>query len=88
MLTEEELGRVIRRYNRYRSPESTAELVSLDDDGFSVEFRGPYFISCCPEEYFEDLRYDLLELTGEEAEIKALKRKSDDSYLVEYKYSR
>lgn len=86
MPSKEKLTRVINRYNHYHSPEATARLLSTSNHGFTVEFRGSYVISCCPEEYFEDLKYELLELTGEEVEVKEIKKKDVDCYVVDYKY--
>lgn len=54
--------RAIKEYNKYRSPEVTAELLSMGRDTFEVRFTGPFCYSCGYYDYFEDLRLELEEL--------------------------
>jgi hypothetical protein len=53
----------IRTYNRYRSPEVIAELVSIEKDSrkFTVLFKGTFCRTCGFYDYFEDLIYDVLD---------------------------
>ena len=54
--------RAIEEYNRYRSPEVTAELSSMSRDAFEVRFTGPFCYSCGYYDYFEDFRLELEDL--------------------------
>ena len=49
-------------YNKYRSPEAKAKLISLDNQGFTIEFEGVFCQSCGVKDYFEDLIYELKSL--------------------------
>lgn len=56
------LATAIETYNEYRSPMATADLVGRDVSGFRVRFEGPFCRTCCRDDYFEDLVYELDEL--------------------------
>jgi len=58
-MKEEALKKSIKRYNKYRSPRATAELKEMNDEGFKVQFEGSFDESCCMDEYFFDLVYEL-----------------------------
>ncbi|TXT57142.1 MAG: hypothetical protein BAJALOKI2v1_530006 [Promethearchaeota archaeon] len=58
-MKEKLLNKVIKRYNKYRSPRATAELRRADEDLFKVQFEGSFDDSCCMDEYFFDLVYEL-----------------------------
>jgi hypothetical protein len=51
----------IELYNRYRSPEVTAELISVRKDRFIVSFKGTFCRTCGFYDYFEDFSYELLD---------------------------
>ncbi|WXG44758.1 MAG: hypothetical protein WED04_12125 [Promethearchaeati archaeon SRVP18_Atabeyarchaeia-1] len=65
------VGSALITYNKYRSPEVTAELVALEKDGrrFSLCFAGSFCRTCGFCDYFEDFVYDLLDESGVEARI-------------------
>ncbi len=46
-------------YDRYRSQEATAKLLSLDISGFTIEFKGAFRQNCDVRAYFEDFIYEL-----------------------------
>ena len=46
-------------YNKFRSPESTANLVSVEKDRFIIDFEGSFCRSCSAKECFEDFIYEL-----------------------------
>ncbi len=48
------LSKTVEAFNRYRSPEATAKLVDGRDDGFTIEFEGPFCMRCGVTDYFED----------------------------------
>lgn len=49
----------IETYNEYRSPMATAALAERGGDWFRVRFEGPFCTTCCRDDYFEDLIYEL-----------------------------
>jgi len=87
MLDREEIVRALEHFNRYHSPEAVAELVSASSGGFSVRFCGPFVLSCCLDEYFEDLKYDLLRIAGEgvEVDVEEVRRLKGECFLVNYR---
>jgi superoxide reductase len=56
---EKILRKAVREYNKYRSPEANARIVSTDKGSFKIEFTGPYCRTCGFYDYFEDLVYVL-----------------------------
>ena len=54
--------RAIDRYNRFRAPMARATLVGQNTGGYRIRFTGPFRRTCCPDEYLEDLRYEMDEL--------------------------
>ena len=79
------VSRAIIVYNKYLSPEATAELVGAEKDGFIIEFEGSFCKSCGVIEYFEDFIYDLEDITGSlRAEIKAVEPVGPQSFRVQY----
>ncbi|NIR87813.1 hypothetical protein GWO13_09775 [Candidatus Bathyarchaeota archaeon] len=84
-----ELSQLIQRalevYNRYRSPEATAKLLELEENGFTVEFEGSFCQSCGVQDYFEDLIYELKRLSSAvEVEIREIEQTSPQSFKVKY----
>jgi len=53
---EKNMGKAIEEFNRYRSPEATARLISRDETSFTIEFTGPFCATCGFYDYFDDLR--------------------------------
>jgi len=54
--------KTIEIYNRYRSPKTIAKFISVEKDGFIIDFEGFFFISYGVTDYFEDLNYELKSL--------------------------
>ncbi len=77
------LSQAIKEYNKYRSPEATAKLLDYREDEFIVEFRGPFCKTCGFYDWFDDLRYILLE-EGLETRIDEI-RELDDGGIVKYR---
>jgi len=44
-------------FNRYRSPESTATLIKIDDKLIHIKFTEPFTSTCGINDWVEDLRY-------------------------------
>ncbi len=67
-----ELARLIKKaieqYNKYRSPEAVAKLVSLKGNEVIVEFDGSFCLTCGINDWVEDFKY-VLEDMGVEAEL-------------------
>jgi len=77
--------RAIEVYNRYRSPEATAKLLKFEEDGFTIEFEGPFCQSCGVQDYFEDFIYELKGLNNNvEAEIREIEQTSPQNFKVRY----
>lgn len=62
------IDHAIRFYNRYRAPESTAELVRITGDRVVVRFEGSFCETCGINDWVEDFKY-VLEDLGAEAEL-------------------
>ena len=52
-------------YDRYRSPEDTAKLVSVSDEMVTVAFSGSFCCSCKAGAYFEDVICQVKRLADE-----------------------
>jgi len=77
--------RTVEVYNRYRSPEATAKLLKLEEDGFTIEFEGSFCQSCGVQDYFEDFIYELESLSSAvEVEIGEIEQTSPQSFKVQY----
>jgi len=53
----------IKTYNKFRSPEVTAELLEIDNRNrtITVIFKGTFCRTCGFYDYFEDFAYDMLD---------------------------
>lgn len=58
---EERLRTAVETYNRYREPMASATVVECSSRRFRVRFEGPFCTTCCRDDYFDDLRYELEE---------------------------
>jgi hypothetical protein len=76
----------IKVYNRFRSPEATAKLVGVNNNGFVIDFEGSFCVSCGVREYFEDLIYEL-EGINDNISVKLQKTKTTgpNSFRASYK---
>ena len=59
---EEIAKKGVQIYNRYRSPESRAELLGLEERRIRVRFEGPFCRTCGIRGWVEDYAYFLEEL--------------------------
>jgi len=77
--------RAIEVYNRYRSPEATANLVGMEKDGFIIEFEGPFCQSCGVNDYFEDFIHELEDISKSfRVEVKETEPSGPQSFRVRY----
>ncbi len=73
----------IKNYNKYRSPEATAEIISYKDDVLTVRFTGSFCFTCGVNDWIEDLKY-VLEDYGVEAEITEIIEESETSRIARF----
>ena len=77
--------RTVEFYNRYRSSEATAKLVSVEKNGFVIEFKGAFCLSCGVRDYFEDFIYELEDLNRNfRVKIKEAQPTGPQSFKVHY----
>jgi len=74
----------INRYNKYRAPEAYAELVEFKGNYFTVRFTGRILSSCCFYDYFEDLKYILMDYNVSTNIIEVLISELSDEVVVRY----
>ena len=55
-LVLENLEKALQEFNRYRSPEAIAQLISRTNRSFTIKFTGPYCTTCGFYDYFDDLK--------------------------------
>ena len=77
------LEKAVEEYNKYHAPEAVVCVLKVNDNSFLVEFRGPFCYTCGFYDYFDDLKYILLDL-GLKVEVVAVKEISEGA-VVEYK---
>ncbi len=70
----------VKRYNRYRAPESVAKPLKIEGDIVRVRFEGSFCETCGINDWVDDFRY-VLEDLGAEAELVAVIEPED--YFVE-----
>lgn len=75
------IAEVIEEYNKYRLPEATAKLVSMDAKFLKIEFTGPYCTTCGFYEYFEDFVY-VLEDFGIKSQIDEVEETEKEQSLL------
>ncbi len=73
---------VIKEYNKYRSPEATARLISIDEKSLKIEFTGSFCRTCGFYDYFDDFRV-FLEEVGLKTKIREIKE-IDEGAIVEF----
>jgi len=80
--TKEKIDKAIKKFNKYRSPEAVAEMLSFLGDSFEVEFSGPFCQSCGSYDYFDDFKVDLEEF-GLSVKVKNIEE-TDEGAIVEF----
>lgn len=87
-ITIKEFTKVIEEakqlYNRYRAPESIAEVVKISNDKIIIEFRGSFYETCGLYDWIEDMRYILKDL-GIDTEIVGIVNVGNDAYISVFK---
>ena len=75
----------IEVYNRYRSPEATAKLLSIDKESVKVRFTGSYCLTCGVYDYFEDLTFEFQDHLGLRLEIVEVREDENLGHTVTFK---
>jgi hypothetical protein len=75
----------IQHFNAHRSPEATAEVVSLEKDVLKVRFAGSFCATCGWTDYFEDLVFELDSSGPISLSVIDFQEESGESYLVRYR---
>lgn len=85
-VVNEVLNEVIETYNEYRNPMATAELVTRGGSWFRVRFEGPFCTTCCRDDYFEDLIYELDELGVDisPVSVTAIEQTGLETFVVDF----
>lgn len=83
-MNKNKILKVIKEYNKIRSPVATATLVKIKDSQALIKFSGPFCNTCGVSDYFDDFAIEAenenLKLT-----IKNIKQIRGDSYIVGFK---
>lgn len=76
----------IKQYNYYRSPEAIAKLIEISGNKIKVEFTGTSFCySCGLYDWFDDLRYELMDFIKRNVEITNIVALDDEEkFIVEF----
>ncbi|WP_287582228.1 hypothetical protein [Candidatus Borrarchaeum sp.] len=78
---EKILKKTIEEYNKYRTPEVIARLISIDNSKFRIEFTG-HCHTCGFYDYFDDFRF-LLEDFGLTSKIIGIKE-TDEGGIAKF----
>ncbi|MFA5364060.1 MAG: hypothetical protein WC325_02635 [Candidatus Bathyarchaeia archaeon] len=78
--------KTVEVYNRYRSPEVTAKLVELENNGFVIDFEGTFCQTCGVKDYFDDFSAELEDINKTEYfEVIKTDPTGPQSFRVHYK---
>ncbi len=87
-ITTKELTKVVEKaeqlYNRYRAPESIAEILEITNDEIIVKFKGSFCETCGLYDWIEDMKYILKDL-GVNTEIVGIVNMDNDAYIGVFK---
>jgi len=90
MVSQSELEEFIRKaillYNRYRSPEAFAKVVSVSPENVTLSFSGSFCYSCGVIDYVEDFIHELKLLTDKvELKIGKTRQTTPQSFEADYR---
>ena len=87
-ITTKELTKIVEEaeqlYNRYRAPESIAEILEITNDEIIVKFKGSFCKTCGLYDWIEDMKYILKDL-GVNTEIVGIVNMDNDAYIGVFK---
>jgi len=79
--TKEKIEKAVKEFNKFRSPEAVAQLLSLNDESFRIEFTGPFCLACGFYDYFDDFKIFLEEI-GSKADISQIKETKNGAIVT------
>ncbi len=90
LLSQLELEELVRRtvalYNRLRSPEAFAKIVSVSPEEVTISFSGSFCYSCGVLDYIEDFVHEFKILTGRaELKVERSRQTSPRCFEADYK---
>ena len=90
LISQQELEELIRKtiilYNRYRSLEAIAKIISVTIDRVTISFSGSFCYSCGVMDYLEDFVHEFKILTDKaELKIDRTRQTSPRSFEADYK---
>lgn len=81
---EELLEKAIKKYNKYKQSQASAELLEFGDSIFKVEFRGDFDLSSAMDEHFMALLDELAE-EGLKSELIDFRPNRRGEFIAKYK---
>jgi len=86
MKSRRQVEAAVEEFNRYRSPEAVAKIVEVNENQVTIEFSGPFCVSCGVEDYFDDLRIELEKNIGEKIMITKIEGGAEaEGYVVTFR---
>jgi hypothetical protein len=90
LLSQTELEEIVRKtvilYNRYRSPEAVAKIVSVTPENVTLSFSGSFCYSCGVLDFLEDFVHEFRMLTDKaELKIGAARQVNPRTFEAEYR---
>jgi hypothetical protein len=86
MESRRQIEATVEEFNKYRSPEVVAKIVEVDEGQVTIEFSGPFCVSCGVDDYFDDLRIELEKNIGDKIEIVKIEGGTEvDGYIVTFR---
>lgn len=85
LMLKNKILEAIKEFNEFRSPEATAELISMNNDTIIVKMSGTYCRSCGLYDYFEDLSWKFKDYLNVNVKISSTRRLDPFSYEIVYK---
>jgi hypothetical protein len=84
----QKLRRVIEEFNRLHGSEANARILSMEGDEVIIEFEGSFCATCGLYDYFEDIKWEALDLGLEIEPVEIVEAEEDDfehgRYVVRY----
>lgn len=88
-MKSQELRKVTKEFNYYRSPECRAQTLFNEEDVIKIKFSGTKAgFACCFDENFQDFRYYLKDIAKVEATIEKIKRTKNNNFIISYRISK
>ena len=88
MEDEEKLKRILEEFNRLHGSEANARIIRLEGNEAIIEFEGSFCATCGLYDYFDDIKWEAMDLGLELEPVEVLKAEEDDfehgRYVVRY----